>query len=93
MIDGSLADPRWWINAAADLGAPVVVLVAGFWWATTKLIPKLQQESTEARLAFAQEMASERKVHQDTIERIVKVNEKAVDGLLDHVRSDHAVAR
>lgn len=86
-------NPAWWVNIAADVGAPVAVLLAGFWWATSKLIPNLQKENSDARVAFAREMEAERNVHQDTIERIVRANEKAVDGLLDHIRSDHAGTR
>lgn len=86
-------DLRWIINVLADLGAPAGVLAVFFWWVTAKLVPQLQKERSEAIAAFQNEMTEERKLHRDAIDRIAKNQERAIDGLLDHIRANHVSVR
>lgn len=73
-------------TALMQLGAVGLIL----WWLTLKLVPQLQRERTEAIAAFKDESEKQRILHQTIVERMVDNNERAVDGLLDHIRAEHA---
>lgn len=67
-----------WAQLLSSTGAPVIILLIFFRWATQKLIPELQKERHEAIQAFQEEMAKEREMHKQAIDRIMAVHEKAI---------------
>ena len=56
-------------TAFVNLGAVGLML----WWLTLKLIPQLQKERSEAISAFQHEMEEERRLHRETIEKVVGI--------------------
>lgn len=89
IVENGITDFQYFINVASNL-TPAGVFGVFAWWATSKLIPQLQQERREAINSFVKEMESERTVHREVMNHVVSVHERLVDGTLQHMRDDHA---
>ena len=48
------------------------------WWLTLKLVPQLQKERSEAIAAFQSEMAAERSMHRELVDRVINANQHAL---------------
>lgn len=73
------------ISVLANAG----VLGIFFWWATQQLIPQLKQEREASLASFERQMEQSRILYRDDINKLVVANEKAVEGLLEHMKDDH----
>ena len=63
-----------WLTDFIKTSAPAVsILLLFFWWTTTKLIPQLQKERSEAIAAFQAEMAAERVMHREALDKILAI--------------------
>lgn len=75
------------VPAFVNLGAVGLIL----WWMTSKLVPQMQRQLDQAISAFHHEMVEERALHRETSRLLMDKHEKAVDGLLEHLKT-HVVA-
>lgn len=73
--------------AFVNLGAVGLIL----WWMTAKLVPQMQKQLEQAILAFHSEMVDERSLHRETSRLLMEKHDKAVDGLLEHLKT-HVLA-
>ncbi len=75
------------VELAKVYGVSGAIIMTFFWWATAKLIPQLQQERSEALLAFRAEMAEERKFHREMYAKCTddsRTREERTSKIIDH---------
>ncbi len=53
-----------------ELGLAVGLCVAGFFWITKSLIPKMQEGFNDALKAFREELRAEREFHERMVEEV-----------------------
>ena len=59
------------------------------WWLTQKLIPQMQRQLDSVIKEFREQVMQERLSHEAMTNRWVTAHEKAVAGLMEHMREDH----
>ena len=75
-----------WLNALTQFGALGIMLA----WMSGVLIPKLQKQLDSALASFSTELQREREVHERINSALMDRNQRVMDELLDHFKSQHA---